>query len=77
MRGQVDTNEKLLSGKQIADHFGIDVHSIRRWRYQGCPAVIYNPKLIRYYLSEVEEWQRNRKVKIGLPVGKPNTTAAV
>jgi predicted site-specific integrase-resolvase len=54
-------NEKAVSGKTVADHIGVDVHTVRRWRYSGMPAVVYNRKLIRYYLSEVEEWLRTRK----------------
>jgi hypothetical protein len=73
----IKQNEQPVTGKVIADHFAVDVHSVRRWRYLGCPAVIYNPKLIRYYLSEVEDWVRNRKVKSGFPVAKaPETPAA-
>jgi hypothetical protein len=63
-------NEAPMSGREIADHYRVDVHSVRRWRYLGCPAEVYNPKLIRYYLSEVDEWLRNRKIKSGLPTIK-------
>jgi hypothetical protein len=69
-------NEKPITGKELADHFAVDVHSVRRWRYLGMPALVYNPKLIRYYLSECEEWLRNRKVKSGFPATKPNQTPA-
>jgi len=61
-------NETPRSGREIAEHYRVDVHSVRRWRYLGCPAEVYNPKLIRYYLSEVDEWLRNRKIKSGLPI---------
>ena len=64
----IKQNEQPVIGKVVADHFTVDVHTVRRWRYLGMPAEVYNPKMIRYYSSECETWLRNRKVKSGLPV---------
>jgi phage terminase Nu1 subunit (DNA packaging protein) len=62
-----EREEEQVNGRQIADHFQVDVHTVRRWRYDGCPCVVYNPVMIRYRLSEVEQWLRNRKVTLPNP----------
>jgi hypothetical protein len=49
-----------LSGTEIANHYGVDAATVRRWRREGMPAIWYNPKLVRYELSKVDEWLRAR-----------------
>src|SRR5260370_26700400 len=53
----VETEPKR-SGAEIANHYGVDVATVRRWRREGMPAIWYNPKLVRYELSKVDEWLR-------------------
>jgi hypothetical protein len=55
----IDTEPKR-SGAEIANHYGVDVATVRRWRREGMPAIWYNPKLVRYELSKVDEWLRAR-----------------
>jgi hypothetical protein len=55
--------ETPVSGREVAAFYSVDVHTVRRWRYDGCPCEIINPKMIRYRLSEVDAWLRSRPVK--------------
>jgi hypothetical protein len=55
----VETEPKR-SGAEIANHYQVDAATVRRWRREGMPAIWYNPKLVRYELSKVDEWLRAR-----------------
>jgi Helix-turn-helix domain len=55
--------EPLVTGHQVAAHFTVDPHTVRRWRYDGCPFESYGLKMIRYRLSEVEAWLLKRRTK--------------
>jgi Helix-turn-helix domain len=55
--------EPLRTGHQVAAHFKVDPHTVRRWRYDGCPFESYGLKMIRYRLSEVEAWLQKRTRK--------------
>jgi hypothetical protein len=52
--------EPQRSGADIANHYKVDAATVRRWRREGMPSIWYNPKLVRYELSKVDEWLRNR-----------------
>jgi hypothetical protein len=72
----IGSEESLRTGRQIADHYGVDVHTVRRWRYDGMPAVVLNPKMVRYRPSEVEAWHRSRPVKTAERFSKVNAPGA-
>jgi hypothetical protein len=55
--------ETPVSGREIAAFYSVDPHTVRRWRYDGCPCEVINAKLIRYYPSQVDAWLRSRPVK--------------
>ena len=61
------TPEPELSGPALAQYFDVQPSTVRWWRRQGAPAIIYNPKLIRYRISEIQAWLRKR----GEGKGKP------
>jgi hypothetical protein len=51
------------SGPYIARRLGVDAATVRKWRREGCPAEVYNAKMIRYRLSEVQAWLRYQRRK--------------
>lgn len=55
--------ERKVSGSEVARFFDVDTASVRRWRRDGCPALYYNTKLVRYELSKVEAWLRERGLR--------------
>jgi phage terminase Nu1 subunit (DNA packaging protein) len=55
--------EPWQTGRQIAAHFQVDPHTVRRWRYEGCPFEVYGRQMIRYRLSQVEAWLQQRRAK--------------
>jgi hypothetical protein len=63
--------EKPVSGHEIADFYRVDVHTVRRWRYDGCPHDYINAKLVLYYPSQVDQWLRNRQVKLSRAMTTP------
>jgi hypothetical protein len=50
--------EPLVTGAQVADHLTVHEGSVRRWRREGMPCHWFNSKMVRYRLSEVENWLR-------------------
>jgi predicted DNA-binding transcriptional regulator AlpA len=53
-------NEKLLSGPSVAKFWDLDPATIRRWRREGAPFHVLGSGLIRYRLSELEQWRASR-----------------
>jgi hypothetical protein len=54
--------EKFLSGPSVAKTWDLDPATVRRWRREGAPYHILGNGLIRYRLSELEEWRVSRPV---------------
>lgn len=50
----------LLSKQQLSEHLQVSVTTIDRWRKQGLPCTRVGVKLIRFDLSEVNEWLEKR-----------------
>jgi helix-turn-helix protein len=63
MKQPTIVREPLVTGNEVAAHFTVDPHTVRRWRYDGCPFESYGLKMIRYRLSEVEAWLQKRTRK--------------
>ena len=55
--------EPELSGPTLAKLMDVKASTVRWWRRNGAPCVVYNGKLIRYRLSEVQAWLRSGKPK--------------
>ena len=55
--------EDELSGPELARRLGVQKTTVNKWRYEGCPCVAYNPKMLRYKLSDVRLWLRERAAK--------------
>jgi hypothetical protein len=53
--------EPELSGPRLARQLDVESSTVRWWRRHGAPCIIYNQKLVRYRLSEVQAWLRNGK----------------
>jgi hypothetical protein len=53
--------EPELSGPQLARQLDVEASTVRWWRRNGAPCIVYNPKMIRYRLSEVQAWLRSGK----------------
>lgn len=50
----------LLSKKQLSERLHVSVSTIDRWRKQGMPYKRTGVKLVRFELSEVQEWLDQR-----------------
>lgn len=50
----------LLSKKQLSERLQVSVTTIDRWRKQGLPYKRAGVKLVRFDLSEVNEWLEQR-----------------
>jgi hypothetical protein len=55
--------EDQVPGPAVARRLGVDPATVRRWRREGCPAEIYNAKMVRYRISEVRDWLKNQRGK--------------
>jgi hypothetical protein len=55
--------EPKLTGEQVANFYKVTGASVRRWRRDGMPCIWYNSKMVRYELSKVEAWLRERGAK--------------
>ena len=55
--------EPKVSGSDVARFFDVDTATVRRWKREGCPVLYYSSKLVRYELSKVEAWLRERGSK--------------
>jgi hypothetical protein len=55
--------EPKLTGGQVAKFYNVGDAAIRRWRREGMPCLRYNAKMIRYELSKVDAWLRERGAK--------------
>lgn len=53
-------SEPWVSSKVIAEHFGVSVKTVDRWRAKGAPHEPWGRKLMRYRVSDVESWLRSR-----------------
>jgi len=53
--------EREVSGAAVAWELDVDPATVRRWRRQGCPSETYNAKMIRYRLSAVRDWLRQKR----------------
>lgn len=47
--------EKYLSLDETAEHFGVSLSTVQRWRKRGCPH-LKQGKVIRFLVSEVVAW---------------------
>jgi phage terminase Nu1 subunit (DNA packaging protein) len=63
MSSSVSLPERELSGPQLAKLLDVKASTVRWWRRNGAPCVIYNEKMIRYRLSEIQAWLRSGKPK--------------
>jgi hypothetical protein len=52
--------EPKVSGSDVARFFDVDTATVRRWKREGCPVLYYSSKLVRYELTKVEAWLRER-----------------
>jgi hypothetical protein len=57
---KVEAAEPKLTGEQVAKFYNVTGASVRRWRSNGMPYIQYNAKMIRYELSKVDAWLRER-----------------
>ncbi len=48
--------EPWVRKQQVAEHFGVSERTLERWRAEGMPCRRLSSTLIRYRLSECEEW---------------------
>jgi hypothetical protein len=55
--------EPELSGPALARALDVQASTVRWWKRNGAPCIIYNAKLIRYRLSEIQTWLREGKPK--------------
>jgi hypothetical protein len=55
--------EPKVSGNDVARFFDVDNATVRRWKREGCPVLYYSSKLVRYELSKVEAWLKERGSK--------------
>jgi hypothetical protein len=56
--------EPLMSGPEIAQYYGVDPATIRRWRREGMPSHPRGLKLVRYRLSECEGWLKSQRASV-------------
>jgi excisionase family DNA binding protein len=57
----VDTNERLLTVKELAHYLGVPVATLYRWRYQReGPAGFRVGRHVRYRRRDVEAWIERR-----------------
>lgn len=54
----MDTNDSLLTPKQVAHRLAVPVGTLTNWRYHGVgPKYLkLNGTLVRYRAADVEEW---------------------
>jgi len=60
------TDEPELSGPALGHRLGVKASTVRWWRRCGAPCVIYNEKMIRYRLSEIQRWLKSGRPKEGV-----------
>lgn len=56
----IEESEPEVSGSAIARRFDVDPATIRRWRREGMPHIVYGQKMIRYKVAEVSAWLKVR-----------------
>jgi excisionase family DNA binding protein len=69
-----DTNTNYLDIRDVAEHFGVSVETVRRWWYSGTiPAPIrLGKRLVRWRTAEIERWEKYVKA-IPRPPVKPTS----
>jgi hypothetical protein len=60
-RADVPTGDTYLSNQELADRYGVDIRTVRHWRFDGTgPRGIRFGRHVRYALTEVERWEREK-----------------
>lgn len=64
---QMDSNERLLTIKEVADYLGVPVATLYQWRYrrEGPPGFRIGG-LVRYRRSDVDAWIE-QQVEMSMP----------
>lgn len=54
---QLDPASAMLNEQQVAEHIGLTVHALQRWRVKGGgPPFSKLGSAVRYRLSDVDQW---------------------
>ena len=53
---------RLLTEKQLSEELRIDRSTLWRWRTEGMPWVLLGSRSVRYRLTDVQEWLRDREM---------------
>ena len=58
-----EPNEGWLSMNQLAERYDVHPMTVQRWRSAGTgpPYQRLSPRLIRYRLTDIEEWERQQR----------------
>ena len=59
--------KEYFNEKEISDYSGISVSALRAWRFRGVgPTYVkVSRRLIRYKITDFEDWMKERQVKLG------------
>jgi predicted DNA-binding transcriptional regulator AlpA len=59
-----DFMSKLLTTNDICEKYGVHKNTVDKWRKRGMPFLYINKRVVRYDISEIENWIKENTQKL-------------